>query len=74
MTTLILPQHPEFRETLDNAHIFFKAKEGVALVQDAETGLYREATAKEVFDYAYGGELDECCDRFGDDELGDDWD
>lgn len=68
--SLILPDSDDFRDTLDLAPMLLKAKSDTALVQDSETGLYREANAEEVFEYFHGGEYDETLERFSDDNVG----
>jgi hypothetical protein len=60
---LILPGDPLFQETLDTMpppgwHRHDSSGE-VALIKDLETGVLRPATAKEMKEYVFGGELDE---------------
>ncbi len=69
---LILPGTDCFEETLAASQFFLSSeafqRQGDALVQDSQTGLYRKANAAEVFDYFYGGEYDETLERFECDE------
>jgi hypothetical protein len=70
MSLLILPGTELYAETLANSHLFLRSKvmrkTQNAQIQDSVSGLYREANAKEVFDYFYGGEYEETLDNYGD--------
>lgn len=69
---LILPGHPLFELTLDTIPPPgwqvdpFGDERG--LVKDLESGLLRPATAKEMADYAFGGEMDEVDARYGEED------
>ncbi|PNW40084.1 UNVERIFIED_CONTAM: hypothetical protein BEN50_15045 [Euhalothece sp. KZN 001] len=69
---IILPGDPLFQLTLDtmpppgwHSH---QSDGNVALVKDLESGLLRPATPTEMFDYAFGGELEEVEEKFGEGE------
>ena len=69
---LIFPDHPLFQEILDTMpppgwHTH-QSDGNVALVKDAESGLLRPASPDEFLDYAFGGELDEVEERYGEEE------
>ncbi|NET44840.1 hypothetical protein [Okeania sp. SIO2B3] len=61
---LILPGHPQYQSTLDNAPLYWwqqKQKyvcDPIHLIETPD-GLRREASSKELLDYVFGGELEE---------------
>jgi hypothetical protein len=70
MSLLILPGTELYADTLANSHVFMRLgcanNPQNAQIQDVDTGLYRDATIEQVFEYAYGGEYDDVLEKYGD--------
>lgn len=71
---IILPQHPDFRETLDNIPFFWESMQKnsdrmVHLLMDSASGILQPATDQEFEDYIFGGEYDEYMGILEDQEI-----